>query len=89
MVIDPAEAQCLSGVLLMDQGDRLAVDSPVVALDDQVLAAAIADEFRTTQGMPRCEARALLTDSRAAGVLHWLRRSSSHQTQITLVRRSR
>jgi hypothetical protein len=43
---------------------------------------------------PRCEARARLTDSRAAGVLYWFRRSSSHQTQIplseiTLERRSR
>ena len=43
---------------------------------------------------PRCEARARLTDSRAAGVLYWFRRSSSHQTQIpiseiTLDRRSR
>ena len=45
MVIDPVEAQCLSGVLLVDQGDRLAVDSPVVALDDQVLAGAAADEL--------------------------------------------
>jgi hypothetical protein len=43
---------------------------------------------------PRCEARARLTDSRAAGVLYWFRCSSSHQTQIpiseiTLERRSR
>ena len=43
---------------------------------------------------PRREARARLTDSRAAGVLYWFRRSSSHQTQIpiseiTLERRSR
>jgi hypothetical protein len=47
MVIDPVQAQCLLGVLLMDQGDRLAVDSPVVALDDQILAGAFADELRT------------------------------------------
>jgi hypothetical protein len=52
MLIDPVEAQCLSSVLLMDQGDRLAVDSPVVALDDQVLAGAIADEFRTVVRQP-------------------------------------
>ena len=42
----------------------------------------------------RCEAGARLTDSRAAGVLYWFRRSSSHQTripisEITLERRSR
>jgi hypothetical protein len=33
---------------------------------------------------PRCEARARLTDSTAAGVLYWFRRSSSHQTQIPI-----
>ena len=43
---------------------------------------------------PRREAGARLTYSRAAGVLYWFRRSSSHQTQIpiseiTLERRSR
>ena len=52
MVIDPVEAQCLSGVLLMDQGDHLARDSPVVALDDQVLAGTCADELRTVTREP-------------------------------------
>jgi hypothetical protein len=45
-------------------------------------------------GEPLFEARARLTDSGAAGVLYWFRRSSSYQTQIpisgiTLDRRSR
>ena len=45
VVVDPVEAECLSSVLLVDQRDRLTVDSPVVALDDQVLAGTVADEF--------------------------------------------
>src|ERR1700677_4678423 len=45
MIIDPVQAQRLSGVLLMDQGSRLALDSPIVALDNQVLAGAAADKL--------------------------------------------
>jgi hypothetical protein len=44
--IDPVEPKCLSSILLMNQRDLLAVDLPVVALDDKVLADAPAYEFR-------------------------------------------
>jgi len=52
VVIDPVEAECLSSVLLVDQRDRLAVDSPIVALDDQILAGTVADELRAVARKP-------------------------------------
>ena len=45
VLIDPVEAERLGSVLLVNQRDRLAVDGPVVALDDEVLAGTFADEF--------------------------------------------
>jgi hypothetical protein len=40
----------LGGVLLMDQRDGLPVHGAVVALDDKILADAVADELRTVSG---------------------------------------
>ena len=45
VLIDPVETERLGGVLLVDQRDGLAVESPVVALDDEVLTGTVADEF--------------------------------------------
>jgi hypothetical protein len=45
MVIDRVEGERLGSILLVDERDRLAMDNPVVAFDDQVLARAIADEL--------------------------------------------
>jgi hypothetical protein len=45
VLIDPVEAERLGRVFLVNQRDRLAVDSPVVALDDEVLTGTVADEF--------------------------------------------
>src|SRR5262249_50896621 len=50
--IYPVEPERLGSVLLMNQCDRLAVDDPVVALDDKVRADAPADEFRTVMREP-------------------------------------
>src|SRR6185437_940960 len=52
VVVDPVEAKGLSGVLLVGERDRLTVDGPVVALDNEVLARAAAGELRLVVGEP-------------------------------------
>jgi hypothetical protein len=49
VVVDPVQAKRLGSVLLVDERDGLAVDSPVVALDDEVLAGAVAGELRRSE----------------------------------------
>ena len=50
MVVHPVQTERLGGVLLVDQRDGLPVHGAVVALDDEVLAGAVADEFRPVTG---------------------------------------
>jgi hypothetical protein len=81
--MDPVEAKGLSGVLLVDKRDRLAVDNTVVALDDQVLASTTADEFRSVVSEPE------LCSERMAVVLPSGPAGTSGQSRLEDVRRMR
>src|ERR1700735_3571043 len=45
MLIAPVKAEGLRGVLLVYERDRLAIDNPVVTLDDEILANTVSDEL--------------------------------------------
>jgi hypothetical protein len=50
VIVDPVETERLGGVLLVDQRDGLPVHGAVVALDDKILAGAVADELGLIAG---------------------------------------
>jgi hypothetical protein len=67
MLIDPVKAEGLRGVLLVYERDRLAIDNPVVTLDDEILANTVSHEFSAVMSEPKFsgEGRARSTRERA------------------------